>query len=866
VRAPAASAEAVRSAVSLGVPRVLARLASYAVTQPGHNLCLDAQPAPSARAARAAYATVVEGIACSGVQPPPLDHPFDIVPLLKGAQSGEWLDAAALQHIGYATNALAQLSSWSEDVDARALAPTLAKMASCAAPPPRLRTQLCGAFELDERTRPAPSSTSSAERDRSPQPLLSSSFFPLLGKRRAAAAAAQRRFEDAYAAFLRTEAVKATKAGRKGGAAPVPIRREGTLVVPVKVGEAKARGEIVSVSRSGATAFVVPHELRALSAEAQAAALAVASAERRYLTALAHLTVAHAPEIISGVLAAAEIDAVLARARLGESWGGVVPVVGEEGAVMLLGARHPILCIEHSGAEFVTPNDVTFGFDFVDPTLAQLELVDAASSGLSPRGPAVGSSSIDVSKITAGGDASPIGGTASRCRAPLAAPLAYVQGLVLTGPNGGGKTVVLSTVGLAAWLARLAVPIPCARGRQARVDFFENIISDLGDSQSIADGLSSYAAHVRTCVHALQVTSLQRGETNSYDSQSNESVSLASNQGEVESATRGESIQPTPAAVSCLHDSAEPSHRNSESARSRSLVLLDEPGRGTDSDEGAAVAAAVIEDLLASGARVLATTHAPLLKRFALCEPRLGVAAMGREMDTGAPTYKLLSRVLGDSHALDAAARGGMPTGVISRARELMPIGEASHLAEMQKYVRALRDAAEEADAVRREVEALRAKAVAERAAAAAAAAQELSRASGWLASQQRRLDNQLATILKKQRRARDGVSSTSLGDGAYEVVGATVAALTISRRSADAARERALEMLGLKPVFADTLLKAGDTVVVVVSDDGQLTEDGIVARDAPPGSASVSVSMYGADCDMPREDLALWATVSAIE
>lgn len=273
------------------------------------------------------------------------------------------------------------------------------------------------------------------------------------------------------------------------------------------------------------------------------------------------------------------------------------------------------------------------------------------------------------------------------------------------------------------------------------------------------------------------------------------------------------------------------------------------------------MAAAVMEALLSHGARVLATTHAPLLKRFALSHPALCVAAMGRDAHTGAPTHQVLIGAVGDSHALDAAGRGGMPGTILQRARELLPREQGTE--QTQAYVEALRVATERAVAACGEVEALRAAAAADReaaAAAAAAAAVEMSRASGWLGAQQRRLDGLLVRLKREQ------IGRAAGGEGgASEVIGGTVAALTLSRRSADDARARALQALGLAPLPADAALRAGDGVVVVVSGQGGgYTEEGVVARDAPPGAAAVAVSMYGVECEMPRGELAVWDAVAA--
>jgi len=230
----AASLAAASSAASLGVPRVLASLASHARTQPGRRLCLEAEPAPSAEAARAAYRVVSEAIAlCAENRAPPLDHELDALTDLEAARQGEPLSATALQRIGFASNALARLACWSATPEG-AITPALAAMAGRAAPPARLREQLCGAFGLGERVEAtaanarAAASAAALDGGRAPQPPLSSAYFPLLAKRRLASLAAQQRLEDAYGLLLRGEGRKGGSKG-KGAGASGPVRRCATM-------------------------------------------------------------------------------------------------------------------------------------------------------------------------------------------------------------------------------------------------------------------------------------------------------------------------------------------------------------------------------------------------------------------------------------------------------------------------------------------------------------------------------------------------------------------------------------------------------------------------------------------------------------
>lgn len=184
--------------------------------------------------------------------------------------------------------------------------------------------------------------------------------------------------------------------------------------------------------------------------------------------------------------------------------------------------------------------------------------------------------------------------------------------LVLTGPNTGGKTVALKAVGLCAWMVRHGLPVPAEAG--SRLDYFHEVIADVGDAQTVQDDLSSFSAQL--------------------------------------------------VAVRSMLERAGPGV----------LVLLDELASGTDPSQGAALAQAVLERLVDAGARVVTTTHYPPLKGLAAADPRFAVAAM--EVRDGRPTYRLIPDTTGESHALETAARLGLPPEVLQRADSLMLDGD----------------------------------------------------------------------------------------------------------------------------------------------------------------------------------------------
>ena len=206
--------------------------------------------------------------------------------------------------------------------------------------------------------------------------------------------------------------------------------------------------------------------------------------------------------------------------------------------------------------------------------------------------------------------------------------------LVLSGPNAGGKTVALKTLGLCALLVRYGCWVPAAEG--SRVDLFDDVMSAVGDQQTVEGDLSSFSAHL---------------------------------------------VQ--------LRDMVD-------HAGDHVLVLLDEVASGTDPTQGAAIAQAVLERLAERGARVVVTTHFAPLKGLAAVDDRFGVAAV--QYAEGRPTYRVLQGATGESHALSIAARVGLPGELLDRARSLMGSGEA-HLTATLEALEAQRgdlDAAEQ--------------------------------------------------------------------------------------------------------------------------------------------------------------------------
>jgi DNA mismatch repair protein MutS2 len=232
-------------------------------------------------------------------------------------------------------------------------------------------------------------------------------------------------------------------------------------------------------------------------------------------------------------------------------------------------------------------------------------------------------------------------------RAVVANDIALEAGraLVISGPNAGGKTVALKTLGLTVWMARAGIPLPLQP--ESQVGFIGCVLADIGDEQSIARSLSTFSAHVQRLGVLL------------------------------------------------------------DRAASDCLILLDELASGTDPEEGAALAAAVLETLTARGAAVAVTTHYEKLKEQAAHSERLRNASVSYDFERMAPTFRLTMGVPGASSALTVATRHGLPSSVVARAKALLPEQSLERERAVERLERERQGFEQQREALRRETEEL---------------------------------------------------------------------------------------------------------------------------------------------------------------
>ena len=344
--------------------------------------------------------------------------------------------------------------------------------------------------------------------------------------------------------------------------------RNDRFVIPVRAAERRAvQGVVHAASATGQTLFVEPLETVELNNKLVQLREDEHAEIARLLESLTRMLRDALGPLRAAVAAIAELDSIFARGRYARRLDCALPEFSGEISLSLRSARHPVL----------------------DDALRRL-----------------GRAAVPFHLDLGGGETV----------------------LVISGPNTGGKTVALKTVGLAALAAQSGIPVAA---ESARLPIFQRVLADIGDEQSIAADLSTFSAHILNLRAML------------------------------------------------------------EAAGANSLVLVDEMGTGTAPEEGAALAVALLDAFRARGCLTLATTHHDRLKSYAAATPGVVNASVEFDAVALQPTYRLRVGVPGGSSGIDIASRLGLPAEILDHARSLLT-PESREAAELIAYLHRTRD------------------------------------------------------------------------------------------------------------------------------------------------------------------------------
>jgi DNA mismatch repair protein MutS2 len=383
-------------------------------------------------------------------------------------------------------------------------------------------------------------------------------------------------------------------------------------------------------SDSGGTIFVEPEGIRKMGEELTAAQDREREEMVRILQELTAKIAAEVNRLRTTLVAMAHVDMTYAKVRLSRTFAMQPPILNHEGVIRLREARHPLLLDleDRGGIEEVIPIDVRLGDDF--------------------------------------------------------------HTLIITGPNTGGKTVALKTIGLLTLMAMTGLHVPASD--HSTLPVLQDVWADIGDEQSIEQSLSTFSSHL------TQIGQILHG------------------------------------------------------ADAHSLVLLDELGGGTDPEEGAALARAILEHLHERGVRTAVTTHISQLKTLGYTMTGVENASIEFDVETLQPTHKVLIGQAGSSNALALARRLGLPETVISEAESSRQEDESTRLLSELQAAR-LQGLAEREESEKAKAEAVRLQDEAQEVLDDVTAQQELSKITSGQAAYDtlRHLKRKLAHLQREE-------------------------------------------------------------------------------------------------------------------
>ena len=327
------------------------------------------------------------------------------------------------------------------------------------------------------------------------------------------------------------------------------VVRDGRLVLMVKDEyRNRVKGLIHDQSATGATLFIEPYETLELNNRIRSLKLEERREIEKILTDLTNLIREKLPDILQTITALAQLDFIYAKARFSQQISGSQPAINQQNRLEIINGRHPLLVLRDDAGRPITPLELTIGDNFTT--------------------------------------------------------------LVISGPNAGGKTVALKTVGLLSLMVTCGLHIPA--DPSSNMAIFSHIFVSIGDQQSIENDLSTFSSHIASLREII------------------------------------------------------------EHVGASDLVLIDEIGSGTDPDEGAALAIAILEELTSIGCITIVSTHQGALKIFAHETAKVENGSMEFNRETLEPTYHFRLGIPGSSYAYEIAKRWGLSERITRRARKLI--------------------------------------------------------------------------------------------------------------------------------------------------------------------------------------------------
>ncbi len=437
----------------------------------------------------------------------------------------------------------------------------------------------------------------------------------------------------------------------------VIAERNGRPVLALKVGAAsQVAGLVHDSSASGSTVFIEPQAVIPLGNRIRDLEGQERELERQLLVELSGLVGEQAESLQALQAVLLKLDLALARARYGQWLGAVRPQLSADplAPLSLVELRHPLLLWQQrrQGGKQVVPVTVRVGSD--------------------------------------------------------------LRVVAITGPNTGGKTVTLKSVGLAALMARAGLFLPCQGTPQ--LPWCAQVLADIGDEQSLQQSLSTFSGHIRRIARILNALAPQKPPGSVADA-TNVLTTTTTDAGT--DATAIATATATAIAIAAAHadagtDATAIAATSAETgtgtgsvgaaAPAAALVLLDEVGAGTDPTEGSALATALLQHLAERARLTIATTHYGELKALKYADPRFENASVAFDEQTLSPTYRLQWGIPGRSNALAIARRLGLAETVLRQAEtQLEPLGEGDVnqvIAGLEQQRQRQQEAAEDAAAL----------------------------------------------------------------------------------------------------------------------------------------------------------------------